>query len=94
MADHGSTPRHRRRRENGAARTVFDEARRAGLVQRHLRKLHHLAFRAAAEQSGTGPPPDVVTSGGAALSSSDPSAGVPAWPADGRQEPHPTAEAA
>jgi hypothetical protein len=36
-------PRHARRRANRAARAAFDEARRAGLVQRHLMKLHHLA---------------------------------------------------
>ncbi|WP_328450787.1 hypothetical protein [Amycolatopsis sp. NBC_00438] len=45
MTDPESDPRHHRRRANGAARAVFDEARRAGLVQRHLRKLHHLAVR-------------------------------------------------
>ncbi|RSD10749.1 hypothetical protein [Amycolatopsis eburnea] len=73
MADHASTPRHRRRRENGVARGIFDEARRADLVQRHLRKLHHLAFRAAAEHSGTGPP-------AGALSSSDPTPGEAAPP--------------
>lgn len=76
VADHGSTPRHRRRRENGAARAIFAEARRAGLVQRHLRKLHHLAFRAAAEHSGTAPP----VAGGTALSSSDPTTGGLAAP--------------
>ncbi|MFC5117037.1 hypothetical protein ACFPN7_24110 [Amycolatopsis halotolerans] len=32
-----------RRSRNGAARALFEEARSAGLVQRHLRKLHHLA---------------------------------------------------
>ena len=31
------------RTRNGAARVLFEEARRAGLVQRHLRKLHYLA---------------------------------------------------
>ncbi|WP_328617937.1 hypothetical protein OHS18_18930 [Amycolatopsis sp. NBC_00355] len=45
MTDPESDPQHHRRRANGAARAVFDEARRAGLVQRHLRKLHHLAVR-------------------------------------------------
>ncbi|QKV75084.1 hypothetical protein [Amycolatopsis sp. Hca4] len=42
--------RDHRRRTNNAARPIFAEARRIGLVQRHLRKLHHLATR-------TGPPP-------------------------------------
>ncbi|NBH09251.1 hypothetical protein [Amycolatopsis sp. SID8362] len=92
MADHGSTPRHRRRRENGVARTIFDDARRAGLVQRHLRKLRHLAFRAATEHSGTGPPAAAVPSGGAALSSSDQAPSGPAAP-PGEIAP-PTAEAA
>ncbi|WP_410642227.1 hypothetical protein [Amycolatopsis sp. lyj-346] len=48
MTDQESTPRHHRhhrRRANGAARGAFTEARRAGLVQRHLRKMHHLARR-------------------------------------------------
>ncbi|MGV9363748.1 hypothetical protein [Amycolatopsis sp. NPDC003731] len=38
--------RHRRRRQNTIARTALDEARRAGLVQRHLTKLSYLAARA------------------------------------------------
>ncbi|MFC5090215.1 hypothetical protein [Amycolatopsis plumensis] len=38
--------RHRRRRQNTITRTALDEARRAGLVQRHLTKLSHLADRA------------------------------------------------
>lgn len=37
--------RHRRRRENAITRTAFDEARRAGLVRRHLTKLRYLAER-------------------------------------------------
>jgi hypothetical protein len=32
-----------RRAQNQASRALFEEARRNGLVQRHLRKLHHLA---------------------------------------------------
>ncbi|KDN22774.1 hypothetical protein [Amycolatopsis rifamycinica] len=55
MPDQESTPqqhRHHRRRANGAARGAFTEARRAGLVQRHLRKLHHLSRRGTAD-----PPP-------------------------------------
>ncbi len=39
--------RHRRRRTNRVARTTLDEARRAGLVRRHLTKLRYLAERAA-----------------------------------------------
>jgi hypothetical protein len=38
--------RHRRRRANRMTRTVLDEARRAGLVRRHLTKLRYLAERA------------------------------------------------
>ncbi|WP_410589782.1 hypothetical protein [Amycolatopsis sp. lyj-23] len=45
--------RHRRRRANSAARAVLDEARRAGLVQRHLTKLRHLTDRS--RTGGTGP---------------------------------------
>jgi hypothetical protein len=37
--------RHRRRRTNAAARAAFTEARRAGLVQRHLMRLRHLVAR-------------------------------------------------
>jgi len=44
--------RHRRRRDNLVARTVFDEARRAGLVRRHLIKLRYLA-----ERGGSAPAP-------------------------------------
>ncbi len=91
VADHGSTPRHRRRRENGAARAIFAEARRAGLVQRHLRKLHHLAFRADAEHSGTAPPS--APTGGAALSSSDPAPNTGRAASDPAAA-QPTAEAA
>lgn len=40
MPDH---PHPNRLTRNGTARALFEEARRAGLVQRHLRKLHHLA---------------------------------------------------
>ena len=42
--EHPPTPRHRRR-TNGAVRAALDQARAAGLVQRHLMKLHHLATR-------------------------------------------------
>ncbi|WP_146060451.1 hypothetical protein [Amycolatopsis sp. CA-128772] len=38
--------RHRRRRQNTLTRATLDEARRAGLVQRHLTKLRYLADRA------------------------------------------------
>ncbi|MEU4674979.1 hypothetical protein AB0F91_45335 [Amycolatopsis sp. NPDC023774] len=40
--DHNES-RNRRRAGNRAARALFDEARRAGLVRRHLLKLHYLA---------------------------------------------------
>lgn len=40
--------RHRRRRLNMTTRATLDEARRAGLVQRHLTKLRYLADRARA----------------------------------------------
>ncbi|WP_086840472.1 hypothetical protein [Amycolatopsis kentuckyensis] len=40
--------RHRRRRTNSVTRAALDEARRAGLVQRHLTKLRHLTARATA----------------------------------------------
>jgi hypothetical protein len=43
MKYHEPTPRHRRRRTNSAVRAALDQARAAGLVQRHLMKLHHLA---------------------------------------------------
>ncbi|MEV6648017.1 hypothetical protein [Amycolatopsis sp. NPDC051371] len=43
MTSHEPVPRHHRRRANSAARAAFDEARRAGLVQRHLTKLRYLA---------------------------------------------------
>ncbi|MFJ7219469.1 hypothetical protein [Amycolatopsis sp. NPDC098790] len=39
--------RHRRRRANRVTRATLDEARRAGLVRRHLTKLRHLTERAA-----------------------------------------------
>ncbi|WP_125592116.1 hypothetical protein [Amycolatopsis balhimycina] len=42
--------RHRRRRSNSFTRAALDEARRAGLVQRHLTKLRLLTTR-----SGTAP---------------------------------------
>jgi hypothetical protein len=52
--DHNKTGgRHRRRRENGVARATLDEARRAGLVQRHLTKLRHLKARSATPQPHT-----------------------------------------
>ncbi|MGW5717592.1 hypothetical protein ACWEVP_15615 [Amycolatopsis sp. NPDC003865] len=50
--------RHRRRRNNRAARAAFDEARRAGLVRRHLIKLQYLAERG---KSAPAPAPDPVT---------------------------------
>ncbi|WP_432846035.1 hypothetical protein ACQPXB_36185 [Amycolatopsis sp. CA-161197] len=40
--DHNES-RNRRRAGNRAARALFDEARRAGLVRRHLLKLRYLA---------------------------------------------------
>ncbi|MEU0793691.1 hypothetical protein ABZ342_26760 [Amycolatopsis sp. NPDC005961] len=43
--------RHRRRRANRVTRTALDEARRAGLVQRHLTKLRYLAGRAPAPEA-------------------------------------------
>ena len=42
--------RHPRRRTNSVTRAALDEARRAGLVQRHLTKLRHLTARAIAVQ--------------------------------------------
>lgn len=45
--------RHRRRRANRVTRTALDEARRAGLVQRHLTKLRYLA-----ERAGRAPTPE------------------------------------
>ena len=49
--DHNKTGgRHRRRRDNSVARATLDEARRAGLVQRHLTKLRHLKARSATPQ--------------------------------------------
>jgi hypothetical protein len=51
--DSGGRHRHRRRRANSAARAVLDEARRAGLVQRHLTKLRYLTARS--RTGGTGP---------------------------------------
>ena len=41
----GSRGRHHRRRTNRVARRTLDEARSAGLVQRHLAKLRYLALR-------------------------------------------------
>ncbi|MDI5980325.1 hypothetical protein [Amycolatopsis magusensis] len=38
-----SNPPCGRRAGNRAARAAFEEARRAGLAQRHLRKLHYLS---------------------------------------------------
>ena len=46
-----TTGRHRRRRDNSVTRAAFDEARRAGLVQRHLTKLRHLTTRSGAAPS-------------------------------------------
>ena len=41
--DHNETTgRHRRHRNNTITRATLDEARRPGLVQRHLTKLRHL----------------------------------------------------
>jgi hypothetical protein len=45
MVHRQPTPREQRRRANRAARLVFEEARRAGLVRRHLVKLRHLDER-------------------------------------------------
>jgi hypothetical protein len=45
--------RHRRRRANRVTRTALDEARRAGLVRRHLTKLRYLA-----ERAGRAPTPE------------------------------------
>ncbi|OXM59594.1 hypothetical protein [Amycolatopsis vastitatis] len=54
--DHNQTGgRHRRRRDNSITRAALDEARRAGLVQRHLTKLRRLATRPATAQPGTAP---------------------------------------
>jgi hypothetical protein len=44
--------RHRRRRADHVTPTALDEARRAGLVRRHLTKLRYLA-----ERVGRGPEP-------------------------------------
>ncbi|WP_326564888.1 hypothetical protein VSH64_23840 [Amycolatopsis rhabdoformis] len=46
--------RYRRRAGNQVARAVFDEARRAGLVRRHLLKLRYLADHP--QQHGESPP--------------------------------------
>lgn len=56
MEEPQPAPRHRRRRANRVARAAFDEARRAGLVQRHLMKLHHLTARPTAVPEGPGAP--------------------------------------
>ncbi|MFJ1765005.1 hypothetical protein ACIOD2_32085 [Amycolatopsis sp. NPDC088138] len=61
MEHHEPAPRHRRRRSNSAVRAALDEARAAGLVQRHLLKLHHLAAQSRrwpgdALRSPGGPP--------------------------------------
>ena len=45
--------RHRRRRANRVTRDALDEARRAGLVRRHLTKLRYLA-----ERAGRAPEPE------------------------------------
>jgi hypothetical protein len=45
MPEIPSGGRHRRRRTNRLVRADLDEARRAGLVQRHLAKLRYLAER-------------------------------------------------
>jgi hypothetical protein len=51
--DHNETSgRHRRRRGNSVTRAVLAEARRAGLVQRHLTKLHHLTARSSTASPG------------------------------------------
>jgi hypothetical protein len=66
--------RHRRRRDNSVARATLDEARRAGLVQRHLRKLRYLTARSVTSPPDTDPgpltpgtPPHTTESGRAAL---------------------------
>jgi hypothetical protein len=43
--DENEPDRHQRRRTNNAARAAFAEARRAGLVQRHILKLTRLSER-------------------------------------------------
>jgi len=52
--------RHRRRRTNASVRSAFDEARAAGLVQRHLMRLHHVAARAARHRDHADPAPDAA----------------------------------
>ena len=52
MDPNESGGRHRRRRANRVARTTLDEARRAGLVQRHLTKLRYLASRSLPDAAG------------------------------------------
>lgn len=61
MTDQESTPldHHHRRRVNAVARGAFTEARRAGLVQRHLRKVHHLARQGTADPPPARRPDDV-----------------------------------
>lgn len=44
--DENEPERHQRRRTNNTARAAFAEARRAGLVQRHILKLTRLSERA------------------------------------------------
>jgi hypothetical protein len=54
--------RHRRRRSNRLTRTALDEARRAGLVRRHLTKLRYLADRAGRVPEPGEPPVEVSPS--------------------------------
>ncbi|MEV6628578.1 hypothetical protein AB0M83_36915 [Amycolatopsis sp. NPDC051106] len=54
--------RHRRRRANRATRTALDEARRAGLVRRHLTKLRYLADRAGRVPEPGEPPTEAPPS--------------------------------
>ncbi|MDQ7806777.1 hypothetical protein Q5425_23805 [Amycolatopsis sp. A133] len=55
--------RHRRRRTNSVTRAALDEARRAGLVQRHLTKLRYLTSRPEPGTAG-GPLAEPVRSAG------------------------------
>jgi hypothetical protein len=72
--------RHRRRRDTSVVRAALDEARQAGLVQRHLRKLHYLATR---PPSGESAPP---TAAGAAPPATGPPLPEP-WRAGRVPEP-------
>ncbi|MEU5262306.1 hypothetical protein [Amycolatopsis sp. NPDC021455] len=51
MNHNETSGRHRRRRGNSVARAALDEARRAGLVQRHLTKLRYLTARSSTAPS-------------------------------------------